>query len=248
MNLHSKNNRLAFSLIELLVVIGIIAILAAMLMPAVLKGMNTGKVTKAKMEMVRLNTAITKYETDYGRMPVSSLAMQRSAAGNEDYTYGGSFLNLALGPGNWISDNNEVMAVLLDLEKFGDGTVTINAGHVKNPQRSVSFEAKWVSDKVSPGIGLDGILRDPWGNPYIISMDLNGDGRCSDAFYSRWQVSQQSGQIGLNGLFNSTDATGVGNHFECKNPIMIWSLGPDGKADPAKQANKDVNRDNVLSW
>jgi hypothetical protein len=169
-------------------------------------------------------------------------------AGNEDYTYGGSFLNLALGSGNWISDNSEVMAVLLDLEKFGDGTVTMNAGHVKNPQRSVSFEAKWVSDKVSSGVGLDGILRDPWGNPYIISMDLNGDGRCSDAFYSRQSVSQQSGPVGINGLVNSTDANGNGNHFECKNPIMIWSLGPNGKADPALPTNKDVNKDNVISW
>jgi len=29
---------------------------------------------------------------------------------------------------------------------------------------------------------------------------------------------------------------------------MVWSLGPDGKADPNVKATQGVNKDNVLSW
>jgi beta-lactamase regulating signal transducer with metallopeptidase domain len=29
----------------------------------------------------------------------------------------------------------------------------------------------------APGVGVDGVYRDPWGGPYVITPDLNGDGR-----------------------------------------------------------------------
>jgi hypothetical protein len=29
---------------------------------------------------------------------------------------------------------------------------------------------------------------------------------------------------------------------------MVWSQGPDGKADPAARADQAPNRDNILSW
>ena len=244
----SNNSGSAFSLIELLVVIAIIGILAAMLMPGLIRSQTNAKIQKTKWEMKQLETALVKYETDYGRMAVSTLATQRAAVGNQDYTYGGAALNLALGPGNWISENNEVMAIILDLEQFRDGTQTLNAGHVKNPQHSVSFQTKWVDDNKSPGLGKDGILRDLWGNPYIISFDLNNDGKCRDAFYSKSRVSKQSGQAGFNGLFNATDPTGTTDQFEANTPFMIFSLGPDGKLDATKRANEDVNKDNILSW
>jgi hypothetical protein len=38
-------------------------------------------------------------------------------------------------------------------------------------------------DTNSPGVGTDLVYRDPWGNPYIITMDLNYDEMCKDAFY-----------------------------------------------------------------
>ena len=34
------------------------------------------------------------------------------------------------------------------------------------------------------------VYRDPWGNPYIITMDLNYDEQCQDAFYCQQAVSQ----------------------------------------------------------
>jgi prepilin-type N-terminal cleavage/methylation domain-containing protein len=58
-----------FTLIELLVVIAIIAILAGLLMPAATNAQNSAKKTTAKNQAVQIATAITAYETEYGRLP-----------------------------------------------------------------------------------------------------------------------------------------------------------------------------------
>ena len=58
-----------FTLIELLVVIAIIAVLAGLLMPAASNALNSAKKTTAKNQIVQIATAITAYETEYGRLP-----------------------------------------------------------------------------------------------------------------------------------------------------------------------------------
>jgi prepilin-type N-terminal cleavage/methylation domain-containing protein len=63
-----KNLR-AFTLIELLVVIAIIAILAGLLFPAAQSALNSAKKTTAKNQIVQIATAITAYETEYGKLP-----------------------------------------------------------------------------------------------------------------------------------------------------------------------------------
>jgi prepilin-type N-terminal cleavage/methylation domain-containing protein len=244
------SSRSGFSLVELLVVIAIISILAALLLPALARVKTARAVNQARMEIGMLTTAITKYDSEYSRMPVSRTAIDRAAPTRDDFTYGGSLLSLNLGPGAWVSDNNEVIAILMDLEKFPDGTPTINLGHVKNTNRDRIFEAKFANDVNSPGVGPDGILRDPWGTPYVISFDLNNDGNCRDAFYARQSVSQTkiNSQIGFNGFFNSIDSNGNGDHFEHHGPVMIWSAGPDRSVNPKQSAKSGANKDNVLSW
>lgn len=59
----------AFTLIELLVVISIIAVLAGLAMPAMSNALNSAKKTTAKNQVVQIVTAITAYETEYGRLP-----------------------------------------------------------------------------------------------------------------------------------------------------------------------------------
>jgi prepilin-type N-terminal cleavage/methylation domain-containing protein len=237
----------AFTLIELLVVIAIIAILAALLLPGLAGQQNIRKIAQAKMEMSAILTSISSYESIYSRMPVSSTAMDRALRSGDDATFGGPLLNLALGPGSWIAENNETIAILMDVETYRNGTATINQGHVKNPQQTPFLTAK-AGNIDAPGVGPDGVYRDPWGNPYIITMDLNNDGKCRDAFYRRSTVSLNNGQTGHYGLFNPVDPAGTGDNFVLHGTVMIWSAGPDRAIDPAKPANEKVNKDNVLSW
>ena len=62
----------AFTLIELLVVIAIIAVLAGLVLPAGQSAIASAKKTTAKNQVVQIATAITAYETEYGRLPTNS--------------------------------------------------------------------------------------------------------------------------------------------------------------------------------
>jgi prepilin-type N-terminal cleavage/methylation domain-containing protein len=68
-----QKKRQAFTLIELLVVIAIIAILAGLLLPAAQNAFNSAYKTTAKNQAVQIATAITAYETEYGRLPSNSV-------------------------------------------------------------------------------------------------------------------------------------------------------------------------------
>src|ERR1017187_9305466 len=81
----------AFTLVELLTVIAIIAILAAMLLPVLAAVKKHAQRVQAHLQTVDIATAIEKYDSDYGRFPVSTNAQFAASAANGDFTYGGEF-------------------------------------------------------------------------------------------------------------------------------------------------------------
>jgi prepilin-type N-terminal cleavage/methylation domain-containing protein len=247
----SVGARRGFTLVELLVVIAIIAVLAAMLMPAFARAKRQAQITKARKDVSELVNACSSYDSHYSRLPISAAAVQSVLSLNppRDFTFGGVIGGVVIeAPGTYKTNNNEVMAILLDLEHYPNGVPTINKDHVKNPRRTKYLNPPIASDTVSHGVGLDGVFRDPWGNPYIISFDVNNDGKVRDAFYARQAVSQDTGPTGLNGLYNSRDANGNGDNFEYNGQVMVWSAGPDKQVDPNTKATLGVNKDNILSW
>jgi len=62
----------AFTLIELLIVIAIIGILMSLLFPDVNSAIDAARKAQAKNDVVQIATAVTAYETEYGRLPTNS--------------------------------------------------------------------------------------------------------------------------------------------------------------------------------
>jgi len=272
--LSARRTRTGFTIVELLVVIAIIAILAAMLLPVLAAATKAAKKTKAKTEIQAFVQAIEAYDQAYGRFPITTDEKNAAyAGGNNDFTTG--YVPYPQDPnrtpaktwpstgGGWFNNtgysfdnNSNVVAILMDVTAYSSGALTMNTNHIYNPKQIKFLNAKIsgydpASQDANPpgGVDITGVYRDPWGNPYIISMDTSYDDQCSDIMYRRDLVTGPAGantNPGLNGLANPD--TTKNNNFQFHGKVMIWSAGPDGQIDPTKAGNQDVNKDNILSW
>jgi len=65
-----KRNRFAFTLIELLIVVAIIAILAAIAVPNFLEAQTRAKVSRTKADMRSISTGLEAYAIDHNNYPI----------------------------------------------------------------------------------------------------------------------------------------------------------------------------------
>lgn len=263
----AKSTRQGFTLIELLVVIAIIGILASMLLPALARTKVKARIAKAKTEIAGITAAVATYESHYSKLPIAKdfrKHLTTSKENNPDFTYGtfnpttGGTLtgwiqnnpvtlppvgNPSFGTLHANANNSRLIEILQDRTHYPDG----NQNHVFNHKNINCLNAPSASDNKSPGIGPDLVYRDPWRNPYIVTLDLNYDGWCRDGFYSNPKVSvKQNSQSGHKGLVPKQIKDGT--YYEHKGVVMVWSFGPDGDIDPTTNAISGVNKDNILSW
>ena len=173
----------AFTLIELLTVIAIIAILMALLFPVIGSVRETAKKTQAKTDEMQIVAAVKAFNTEYGKYPNVDPTGTPPAAGTDtlvgDMKKGSS---LAQQP---TVDNNALFNIL---RSISDNSA--NQTFTGNPRRIVFFEGKSVANPASPKSGfLDnpnangggggnttkGGFYDPWGTEYFVYIDTDYD-------------------------------------------------------------------------
>ena len=69
--MNSFNKKQGFTLLELLVVLGIIAMLAGIVGPQVMKHMGAAKIKAAKVQIEDISTALDMYKLDIGSYPTN---------------------------------------------------------------------------------------------------------------------------------------------------------------------------------
>ena len=136
-----------FTLVELLMAIGIIVILAAISIPTALSAIKKAETAKAQAEMTALVTAIKNYESTYGFLPFHF----RKSSNTSPATDG------EVQPG----DYSDFIRVL-------QGEDLKIKGRKMNPRKLAFLEIQG---------NTKGEYEDPWGNDYTVVIDGDGDGK-----------------------------------------------------------------------
>lgn len=247
MNLQLSPRRIAaMTLVEFVVLVVLIGILASLIMP-IPGGSGRKKRSKhvqALKDMADLRGAVQMFRHDYGYLPVSE---RTASLTNKDFTFG----TFHTAPGGGIGNrsgpeaNNAEVVRILAMLPAPEGDAQELDPLKRNPHRTTYFNARPAGDSRSPGIGTDGVFRDPWGSSYVLTFDLDGDGICTDPLYGPIASKRQFGEMsvalppdqGTNGWRKVPPA-----------PVIIWSFGPDGQANVRERANAGVNLDNIITW
>ena len=137
-----KRNENGFTLIEVIVVAGIIAILAGILVPIIFKEIDEAKITRASADIKSISTAILVFRKDTGQWPV----MDANCGPN---------ITLLSGAGN----------TPINLDGMGyDST----SGNAFNDHLSTNANGCYKNWK---GPYMTNVTPDPWGNAYVLNSN-----------------------------------------------------------------------------
>ena len=245
----------AFTLMELLVVMAIIGILASLLLTSLAAGERNTRRKLCQTEEAQLLAAINQYYSTYSRLPASLDAVR--AGTNTDFTFGtsltgggGELAKMPPIPGapagiitpnaSYQNNNSELIAILRD-DMFYPECATNSGqvlGHIYNTHQAQLYTGTLAAGPAvpgvgpgSPGVGADDILRDPWGMPYIVTLDLNSDGRVLDP--------------SLNAMYQ---AQSPGANLYIPGPAVVWSFGPTRQINLTLPSHNPVNKYMVTSF
>ena len=137
----------AYTLLELLIVISIIATLAAIATPVSMSVMNQARTTECAQQMSNLITAMKGYKMEYGHIPIKTGLTETDLLKTDS----GDGINLI----KCLTGENNVS--------------------FKNPRGIVFFEPNYTDTKKGGLDAITYALYDPWGRPYEMLLDVNFD-------------------------------------------------------------------------
>jgi prepilin-type N-terminal cleavage/methylation domain-containing protein len=232
-----------FTLLELLVVVGIIALLAGFLYPTLAKTIQNTKIARARSDMKALVLAVNSYHSDTGRYPRrpgpiddttiwrNDIAWLYAALRNEGSPAlgGGNGSRAPYDCGEWAPKNLGYVAP--DVEDGDDPTTGKLPPWVLGELESDLSPADVEFQRAHlPGTARALAFLDPWGNPY---------------WYREW--SSVPDVLKANGQRRRTVRSDVGEAttaIDCPRMttgVQIWSCGPDGW-------NQWGGGDDITSW
>ena len=193
----------AFTLIELLTVIAIIAVLMGLLFPAMSAVKNAAKKAQAKNDATQIVNAVKAYYSEYGKYPTR----ENGAPGDTEFN----------------TDNDQLFNVLRGIADQGYQLQL-------NPRRIPFLDvpiAKGKGDNQKGGLATEGSkigkYLDPWGNEYHILIDTNYDNKVSNPYSDNAGFGDvYSGVIvwslGKDGLGGSGDK----NSGDSEDDVLSW--------------------------
>jgi prepilin-type N-terminal cleavage/methylation domain-containing protein len=214
-----RSRPLAFTLVELLTVIAIIAILMGLLFPAIAAIRENGRRAEARNNVMQILTAVKAYNTEYGKYPtVEEQTKEQSTT--EDAAVGDEAAGIEV-------RNN---ALFNTLRAIDEG---LNTSHKLNPRRVPFFEGRSVQNPIQPRSGFvdkgseeqKGCFYDPWGKQFNVVIDSNYDNKVQVMKYYRDVPQDESPRTG----------------------VVSFALGKDNQLGE-KGSNSLKDADDIVSW
>lgn len=220
-----------FSLVELLVVIGIIVLLAGLMIPAVMSSKTKGQITEAKADMAAIKMALTAVERDYKtilRVDNNFHVTGGDCAQNStSHTYNGTAINVVR------YDNNNVAQYNALIRELTVPREITNSSDKNFNHRNI----KYLDPREDYNTSDDSTLwRDPWGNPYTILINTNS----ADMVYLPYNNSN----------VQSAPANRDGSNMILRGKVFVYSWGPNGEDNDSFNADNGgfSHTDDVRGW
>ena len=171
--------RRSYTLVEILMVVGIIAILVGLAIPVLNSARSSSRLNKASAECNSIALAIKNFETEYGQMPNPAAASDGASAPTA------TFNNLYAPTDNELKQESDVgttsayykLFTMLTMYDPSNHTQKITSGYKNNVKKMVFLDPP-------PSYAEGKTYLDPWGKPYTILYRVDGESSMEFSLYA----------------------------------------------------------------
>jgi len=193
----SNDEKKAFTLVELLIVIAIIAVLLGLAFPVFQGVLDRAKKAQAKNDVTQIVTAVNAFYTEYGRYPTS-------ATRDATATYG---------PGGSTTENGGL---------FSELRATTSS---LNTRQIVFISPPDAKDQTKPYSGIKTSTSgyyDPWGSEYAVAIDADYDNQITPNPYNNGAGGSPLHQGVIAWSLGKDSTLGKGGSYTSSDDVISW--------------------------